>query len=193
MAPVTFDPDAACPLWDEFLDRIFDRDTLLIDFFQRAVGYSLTGDTSEQCWFLCHGTGANGKSTALETVRAMLGDYGQQADPAAFLVKRGDGPSNDIARMKGARLVSAIEIGEGRRLAEALVKQMTGGDTLTARLLYHEHFEFKPAFKLWMAANHKPVIRGTDLAVWRRVRLVPFTVMIPEPERDKQLPDAAAG
>jgi putative DNA primase/helicase len=189
LAPVSFDPAAKCELWEEFLSRIFDKDTELIEFFQRAVGYSLTGDTSEQCLFLCYGTGANGKSTTLETIRAMVGGYGQQADPTAFLVKRSDGPSNDVARMQGARLVSAIEIGEGRRLAEALVKQMTGDDTMTARLLYHEHFEFKPAFKLWMAANHKPVIHGTDLAIWRRIRLLPFTVTIPEDERDKHLPD----
>lgn len=189
IAPMKYDPNAECPTWQAFLDRIFDGNTSLIDFLQRAAGYSLTGDTGEQCLFLCYGTGANGKSTFLETLRAVLGDYAQVAEFSSFLDRRGDTIRNDIARMAGARCVTAVEAGEGKRLAEVLVKTLTGGDTITARFLHREHFEFRPQFKAWLAANHKPVIRGTDWAIWRRIRLVPFTVTIPEAERDPHMAD----
>jgi len=187
LAPVAYDPEAQCPRWEAFLSGILAGDAELIRFLQKAMGYSLTGSTHEQCLFILYGTGANGKSTLIQTISALLGDYARQTPTDTLLVQRGDGPRNDLARLQGARFVSAVEVEGGRRLAEALVKQLTGGDTVTARFLYGEHFEFQPMFKLWLAVNHKPVVQGTDHAIWRRIRLLPFTVTIPEPEQDKRL------
>jgi putative DNA primase/helicase len=187
LAPVRYDPDAKCPTWLAFLERVMGGRSELVEFLKRAIGYSLTGDTREQCLFLLHGTGQNGKSTFLEILRALLGDYAVQADFATFLDRKYEGPRNDVARLFGARAVTSSEVGEGKRFNESLIKTLTGSDTIAARFLYSEAFEFRPQFKLWLAANHKPVIRGTDLAIWRRIRLVPFEVTIPESERDEQL------
>ena len=187
LAPVVYDPHARCPMWLAFLECVTGGSAGLMRFLQLAVGYSLTGDTREQVLFLLYGTGQNGKSTFLEIVRALLGDYAQQAEFSTFLAKDRDTVRNDLADLFGARFVSAVEVEGGRRLAEALVKQVTGGDALKARFLFQEHFTFHPAFKLFLAANHKPVIRGTDYAIWRRIRLVPFTVTIEQPDLD--LPD----
>jgi putative DNA primase/helicase len=162
----------------------------LIRFLQRAVGYSLSGTINEQVLFILYGTGANGKSTFVETVRSLLGDYAQQSEFETFLVrKNGGGPRNDIARLKGARFVSAVEAEQGCRLSETIIKQVTGGDKITARFLYQEFFEFTPEFKLFLASNHKPRIVGTNEAIWRRIRLIPFTVTIPHHERDPHLLD----
>jgi putative DNA primase/helicase len=187
LAPVTYDPGALCPTWEAFLSRILAGDVALIRFVQKVIGYSLTGSTQEQCLFILYGAGANGKSTLIQTISALLGDYARQTPTESLLVQRGDGVRNDLARLQGARFVSAVEVEGGRRLAEALVKQLTGGDTITARFLYGEHFEFQPMFKLWLAVNHKPVVQGTDHAIWRRLRLIPFTVTIPAAEQDKRL------
>jgi len=187
LLPVTYDASADAPIWLSFLDRVMGGKADLIEFLQRAVGYSLTGNTREQCLFVLHGTGSNGKSSFLDTARAFLGEYAEQADPKTFEVKKSDTVSNDIARLKGARLVAASETESGGRLAESLVKQMTGGEPLTARFLHREFFTFRPEFKVWLATNHKPVIRGADNAIWRRIRLVPFDVVIPPEERDKDL------
>src|SRR5207253_11419144 len=137
----------------------------LITFLQRAIGYSLTGETREQCLFVLHGSGSNGKSTFLELLQALLEDYAQSTPSATLLAKdphRHEGIPNDIARLRGARLVTAVEIGEGKRLNEELVKRLTGQDTLTARFLFAEFFDFKAEFKLHIACNHLPQIRGTD-------------------------------
>jgi putative DNA primase/helicase len=190
---VAFDPSATCPTWLSFLERIMGGNEMLIEFLQRAVGYSLTGMTTEQVLFFLHGFGANGKTTFIEVIRKLLGDYAQQADFNSFLEKRGDGARNDLARLQGARFVAAVEAGEGRRLAETVIKQATGGDKITARFLYREFFEYTPQFKLFLVANHKPLIAGTDEAIWRRIRLVPFTVTIPPEERDKQLLEKLQG
>jgi putative DNA primase/helicase len=187
LVPVEFDPTALCPLWDAFLDRIFGGDSDLISYVRRVAGYALTGSTNEQVFFLLYGTGANGKSTFLEVLRTLLADYAKTTGFSTFIHKAHSGVSNDLARLAGARLVTAQEVEGGARLAEALVKQMTGGDTVQARFLYAEHFEFRPTFKLFLAANHKPLIRGTDHAIWRRTRLVPFVVTIPEEEQDRDL------
>jgi putative DNA primase/helicase len=185
--PVAFDPDAKCPTWISFLRRVMAEKRDLIKFLQRSIGYALTGSTGEQVLFFLYGTGANGKSTFIETCRNLLEDYAQQSEFDTFVTKKNDGPRNDIARLKGARLVAAVEAAQGRQLAENVIKQVTGGDTVTARFLYHEHFEYLPQFKLFLVANHKPVIVGTDEAIWRRIRLIPFTVTIPREQRDKQL------
>ena len=187
MVPVPFDPTAVCPLWEAFLDRVLGGNRALVEFIQRAVGYSLTGHTTEQVLFLLHGTGANGKSTFVETLRALLGDYATIADFSTFLRRDSDGARNDLARLVGARFVPAVEADAGAFLAESLVKQVTGGDTITARFLFKEFFDYRPQFKIWLAANHKPNIAGGDHGIWRRIRLVPFTVTIPETERDPNL------
>ncbi len=191
LAPVNYNPNAVAPIWESFLNRIMDDNQQLIDFLQRAGGYSLTGDTSERILFILHGRGANGKTTFLETIRALLGDYSLRTPTETLLAKfrGGGGIPNDVARLRGARLVTATESDEGRRLAEATIKDLTGGDTISARFLHAEFFEFKPKCKLWLGTNHKPEIRGTDKAIWDRIRLIPFEVVIPEDEQDKHLID----
>jgi putative DNA primase/helicase len=154
----------------------------------------LTANTSEQCLFILYGTGANGKTTFLQAIGEALGDYAHQTPTETLLLKRSGTIPNDVARLKGTRLVTAIEAEEGRRMAESLVKQMTGGDKVAAaRFLHREWFEFTPTFKIWLGTNHKPVIRGTDYAIWRRIRLIPFTVTIPEAERDPAMIDKLRG
>jgi len=183
------DPDeVACPTWLALLERILPSDELR-GFLQRAIGYSLTGDTSEQVLFMCIGVGANGKTTTLDGCSRLLGDYGRRTDFGTFLAQDQEHVRNDIAALAGARFVYAMEVEQGRRLSEVVVKELTGGDTISARFLHREFFEFTPQFKLWLAANHKPEVRGTDHAIWRRIRLIPFTVTIPEKEQDRQLPD----
>lgn len=189
LAPVDYDPTAECPRWLGFLDRIMDGDKEMIEYLQRAAGYALTGDTGEQVMFFLYGAGANGKSVFLNTLQDLMGDYAQQAPTSLLMAKQSDGVPNDVARLKGARFVATIETEEGKRMAEALVKQLTGGDTITARFLRQEFFEFKPEGKVFLASNHKPLIRGTDYAIWRRIHLIPFMVQIPPEERDKRLPE----
>jgi putative DNA primase/helicase len=183
LAPVRWNPAADCPRWKAFLDEIFDEDVALIEYVQRAAGYSLTGDTSERVLLILHGEGANGKTTFLETLTAALADYAACTPTETLLAKRPDAIPNDVARLKGARFVTASEAGEGVQLAEARVKELTGRDRVPARFLHREWFEFCPEFKLWLATNHKPVIRGTDKAIWDRIRLVPFTVRIAKMNR----------
>jgi putative DNA primase/helicase len=185
---VDYDPDAQCPLWQGFLKRIMADNPALIDFLQRAVGYSLTASVVEQCLFFLYGTGSNGKSTFTETIQALLGDYGQRAPTEMIMMKQNTGAiPNDIARLPGARFVVTAEIESGRRLAESLVKDLTGGDKMVARFMRQEYFEFTPTHKLWIYGNHKPVIKGSDNGIWRRINLVPFTVQIPDDEKDEQL------
>lgn len=190
IAPVAYDPEANCPIFDSFLARIFDGDAELISYVQAGSGYTLSGLTGEQIMFICYGHGANGKSTFFELMRMMLGDYALRTPTETLMVKRGGGGiPNDVARLKGARLVTAVEGEEGQRLAESFIKQVTGGDTITARFMRAEFFEFRPEFKLWFATNHKPAISDTGHAMWRRIRLIPFTVTIPEEQQDKELAD----
>jgi putative DNA primase/helicase len=188
-SPVEFTDNADCPMWRRFLDDIFGGDKELIRYIQKAVGYSMTGDTSEQCVFFLYGTGRNGKSTFLDVLREIFGDYVSNIQPETIMVKNsmGNGINSDIARLKGARMVTTVEPNEGVRLNEGLIKQLTGDDAVTARKLYGNEFEFKPEFKLWMATNHKPIIRGTDDGIWRRIHMIPFTVQIPADKVDRQL------
>jgi P4 family phage/plasmid primase-like protien len=196
--PVPFDSNAKCPKWLNFLDKIMEGNQGLISFLQRAVGYALTGDIREQCFFILHGCGANGKSVFVKTTGTLLGDYAQAASFETFLSKKqGNVANNDIARMQGKRFISAVEAEEGRRLAENVIKQVTGGDVVAARFLYAEYFEFIPQFKIFLATNHKPKINCNDPAIWRRVKLIPFAVRIPEVEQiqdlDEQLKDELPG
>ena len=186
---VEYSENADCPRWTAFLDDIFGGDKDLIRYVQKAVGYSLTGATSEQCAFFLYGTGRNGKSTFLDIIRDIFGDYAANIQPETIMVRSNQSTAinSDIARLKGARLVTSVEPNEGVRINEGLLKQLTGDDTVTARKLYGDEFEFKPEFKLWMATNHKPVIRGTDTGIWRRIHMIPFTCVIPEGKVDRRL------
>jgi putative DNA primase/helicase len=188
VAGAEYRPDAPAPAWETFLGRVLPGEELR-RFVQRAAGYSATGDTSEQCLFINHGAGANGKSTYQEALAAALGDYAMRTPTETLLAKRAGGIPNDVARLKGARFVAASETEEGRRLAEGLVKDLTGQDTISARFMRAEWFDFRPTHKLWLSTNHKPEIRGTDNAIWRRIRLIPWSVTIPPAERDQKLPE----
>ncbi len=185
--PVEFDEKAQCNRWLQFLDEVIG-DKATIDFIQLAIGWSLTGIQQDHKFFILYGGGANGKSTFLNTILKLLGDYGTQTPTETLLIKHGgSGISNDIACLNGARFVSAVEAQEGRRLNETLIKQLTGGDPISARFLYAENFTFNPQFKLWLGTNHKPVIRETTHAIWRRICLIPFTKEIPSAKQDKGL------
>lgn len=185
---VAYDPDAQAPIWEQFLARIMNDDQELINFLQNAIGYSLTGLTVEQCLFYLFGLGSNGKSTLIETVFELLGHYAKRLSSEALMLKtNGGGIPNDVAMLTGARLVVASEVEEGAKLNEAKIKELTGSDTVTARFLHQEFFAFKPQFKLWIAGNHKPIIKGTDLGIWRRIRLIPFNATISAEEKDSKL------
>ncbi len=185
---VCFDPAASAPKFQAFLARIIPN-AQVRQYLQKAVGYSLTGCTAEQVMFFLYGKGANGKSTLLDLIHAVLGDYGLSTPTSTLTVKQQDGIPNDIARLKGVRFVSAVETDDGKRLAESVLKQLTGDKRIPARFMRGEWFDFEPIMKLWLATNHKPQVRGTDDGIWRRIRLIPFTVTIPEAEQDKNLYD----
>lgn len=187
LVPVEFRPDAKAPTWLSFLDRIFASTAGLIVFVQRLLGYCLTGSVREQVLPIFHGKGSNGKSTLIGTMLELLGlDYAIKAAPDLVLLKK-DAHPTERADLAGKRLVACIEVDEGRNLAEALVKDLTGGDKIRARRMREDFWQFDPTHKIILAVNHRPAIRGTDHAIWRRIRLVPFTVTIPDAEQDKDL------
>ncbi len=167
-------PDATCDRWLQFLDEVFNGDAELIGYIQRAVGYSLTGDTREQKLFLLHGVGNNGKSVFLDVLSTLLGDYAGNASFETFDANKRSESTNDLATLRGKRLVTVIETEDGKRLAEARVKSVTGQDPITCRFLYGEYFTYRPTYKIWLAMNHLPSIRGTDKGIWRRIQLIPF-------------------
>ncbi len=181
-----YDKNAECPNWNLFLKQIFNKDEQLIRFIQKAMGYAMSGDISEQCIFILWGCGANGKSTFLNVLLELFGDYACSTMIDTFMKKTSE-KTNDLARLKGMRLVTTSEVEQGKMFSESLIKSVTGEDTLTARFLYGEYFSFKPTFKLFMATNHKPKIRGGDNGIWRRIKMIPFTVTIPPEQRDKHL------
>jgi putative DNA primase/helicase len=181
-----YDPSATCPLFDEFLHTITAGDDELIEFLWRAIGYSLTGRTSERVVFFFYGIGANGKTVLIETVRTLLGDYARRTPVETFL-KTNTGENRGTAGLLGVRFVTASETEAGHRLATALVKEITGGDTISARLLYGEPFEFVPECKIFIGTNHRPTVAADDQAIWDRLRCVPFPVRIPEADRDQHL------
>jgi putative DNA primase/helicase len=187
MAGTGYEADAEAPVWGAFLGRVLPSESLR-RFVQKLCGYALTGDVSEQILPFLYGTGANGKSTLVNTVLAMMGDYGQQAAPDLLLAKKGSHPT-ELADLLGARLVASVEVEDGRRMAESLIKQLTGGERVKARYMRQDFFEFDPTHKAFLVANHKPEIRGTDHAIWRRIKLVPFDVTIPDTEKDERLPE----
>jgi putative DNA primase/helicase len=188
-SPVAYTPNAQCQRWERFVLEIMDGKQEMADFLQRAVGYSMTGLTVEQCLFILWGNGSNGKSTFIEVLRHVFGTYSKVSDFHTFVAKKWgvqSGPNSDIAKLRGARFVSATEGEQGQKLAESLIKQLTGGDTISACFKFKEPFEFKPQLKLWLSTQHKPEIVGTDEGIWRRIRLIPFNVKF---EQDITLQD----
>jgi putative DNA primase/helicase len=183
-APVAYDKDADCPLWKDHLSLIFDGDTEYITGFQAMCGYTLLQDNPEQVLFILFGRGRNGKSKTIEVLAEILGDYAVNIAAESLMVHRYEGARSDLARMAGARMATASEGEDGARLAESMVKQLTGEYAITVRRLYENEFEFTPTAKIWLTTNHEPVIRGTDDGIWRRIWMVPFTVQIPEEKRD---------
>jgi putative DNA primase/helicase len=187
LIPVEYDPKATAPTWAAALERTLPSPTLRA-FFKKLCGYAITGDVSEHILAVLYGTGANGKSTILNALLEVAGDYGMQAAPDLLVAKKGAHPT-EVADLFGKRLVASIEVEDGRRLAESLVKQLTGGDKVRARRMRQDFWQFDPTHKVFMAVNHKPEVRGTDTAIWRRIRLIPFTETIPPAEQDKKLPE----
>jgi putative DNA primase/helicase len=187
IASIQYESDAICERWRQFLKEIFDGDCEMCEFIRHAIGYSLTGINREHAFFVLYGIGANGKSSLVDTLVHLLGDYATTAAPDTFLDRRSGTPTNDLARLRGARFVSTVETGERQSLAENFVKAITGGDRISARFLYEEFFDFEPVFKLWLASNHKPVIRAADEGIWRRVRLVPFLERFEGERADRNL------
>ena len=180
-------PSGDCPLWLEFLKVVTGGDQQLILYLQRVIGYCLTGLTTEHALFFLYGTGANGKSVFLNVISDILGDYAKMAPMDTFMESRSDRHPTDLAGLRGARFVCAIETEQGRRWSESKIKAITGGDIISARFMRQDFFEFKPQFKLLIAGNHKPSISNVDEAMSRRIHLVPFTVFIPPEKRDKNL------
>ena len=185
LSPVTYDPQAACPAWLKFVSDVFDGDTDMIAFIQRAIGWSLTGVVKERALFFLYGnSGKNGKTTMVEAVMKLVGNcgetsygYGRKVGADTFMKsKNHEDNQRKAATLAGPRFICTSEVDEEHRLNEQLVKDITGGDTLEGRRLYQEAFTFKPQFKAWMYGNHRPEIRGTDDAMWSRVKLVPFDV-----------------
>jgi putative DNA primase/helicase len=182
-------PRGECPQWRRFLAQITKDDEGLQGFLQRAAGYSLTGSTREHALFFGYGTGGNGKGVFLNTLTGILGDYAAVASIDTFTSSTSERHPTDLAMLRGARLVTAQETEEGRRWAESRIKAMTGGDPITARFMRQDFFTYQPAFKLFIAGNHKPGLRSVDEAIRRRFNLIPFDVKIPASERDPELPD----
>lgn len=186
-SPVAYYPDAPAPRWEQFLREVFQGNEALIEYVQRCVGYSLTGDNSEQCFWVAFGHGANGKGTFANVLKSLLGEYGSAVEFKTFLHGGGSQVGDDIAPLRGVRLVVASESEQGRRLNEAMIKQVTGGDEVRVRFLHGRYFTFTPQFKIWLQTNHKPIIIGTDKGIWRRVRMLPFMAHFDEKSKDMQL------
>lgn len=183
---IEYDEKALCPNWMEFLDKVFMGDKDMIDFVQTSVGYSITGSQKEQCFYMLHGNGANGKTTFLNTIKMITGDYSDYLKASSLMTRQfDDGARGDLAKLQGKRFVCSSELNEGQYFDESLLKCLTGGESIPVRFLYGEEFNLKPMFKIWVSTNERPRIRGTDLGIWRRVRLIPFLYTFTEEERNK--------
>lgn len=171
-----FNPETPCPRWEQFVNEIFDGDELLIGFIRRAIGYSLTGEMSEQCFFLCIGSGANGKSTFLSTLSGVFGDYAYNTDSRVFAPPSGaaESQSFDLAELSGRRLVLASETKASSRMNEQALKTFTGGEKINAQRKYGHPFEYQPTGKIWMGMNHQPKVSDASFGFWRRVKFLPF-------------------
>lgn len=186
---IDFDSRAICPRWEKFLDEIFESDRETIDLIQRSVGYTLTGDVSEQVIFILWGSGSNGKSTFLDILLKLMGDYGANTPFSTLEESQFDNGKipSDVAALCGKRFVSSSEIKEKSKLNEARIKSLTGGDPITARFLHKEYFTYNPTFKIWFSVNHKPKVNDNSYAFWRRVLLIPFNKQFKDNIRDNKL------
>lgn len=185
-------PGAPCPAWHAFLDLVMPGKPEMVAYLQRAAGYTLTGRSTEDVLFFCYGMGRNGKSTFINAIRTMLAGYGMQASTELILAKSVQAHPTERASLYRKRLVSTIESGQAKKLDEQLVKQLTGGDAIRARRMREDEWEFEPTHKLWLAANHKPIIRGNDTGIWARIKLIPFEVRIPDELMDGDIDDKLA-
>jgi len=184
---VDYMPQAKCPLWMSFLEQVTNNDQDLIDYLKMIVGYSLTGNTSEEILFFFHGFGSNGKGVFIDTIETLMGDYAKKTSVATLMSKGKTGADDNLARLRGSRYVTTTETEEYTRFNESLLKTLTGEDIITARKLYGNTFQYKPSFKLWIVGNHKPFIKGDDYGIWRRIKLIPFEVRISKEKRDRKL------
>lgn len=189
LADVVYDPNAKCPRWEQFMVEIMGGNTDLVTYLQRAGGYSLTGSVAEQVLFFLHGNGANGKSVFISAMRHVTGDYGLQAVSELLETKPNNTHPTEKADLRGRRFVATVETEQGKKMAERLMKQLTGGDAVKARRMFEDFWEMEPTWKIWLSANHKPVITGCDFAVWRRIRLIPFNETFSGDRADKGLTD----
>jgi putative DNA primase/helicase len=182
-------PGGDCPRWHQFLAEITGDDEDLQVYLRRVAGYCLTAEISEHVLFFCYGVGSNGKSVFINTLARIMGDYATVAPMELLIDSKNERHPTEIARLRGARLVTANETEAGRPWAEAKIKLLTGGDRLTGRFMRQDFFDFDPQFKLMISGNHKPRLRSVIEATRRRIHLIPFTVTIPPAQRDLQLPD----
>lgn len=180
LAPVEYGPAKTPERWLEFLHLTMNDDREMIGYLQRCIGMSLTGDTCAKVMFICHGSGDNGKTIFMNVLQELSGEFCVNADAQTFMDKSVSGIRSDLVRLKGARIVRTAETNQGNRLNEGLIKQLSGGNPITARTLFSEAIEFYPEFKTWLETNHRPIVWGTDHAIWRRLKLIPFNVNIPE-------------
>jgi putative DNA primase/helicase len=186
IVPVDYDPNATCPKWDAWLDRMMGGDQDTVRYLQQIAGISLSGHDL-QAIFIFYGAGANGKTTFLETISQMLGDYAVSTKPETLMVRRNESTTDsDLVVLRGARLVTATEPTDGMQLNEAKIKALTGGDTISAEPKYADPITFRPEFKLILGTNHKPVLKGTDHGIRRRVKMVPWAVQIPDSEKNER-------
>ncbi len=176
-----------CPTWLKFIHEVSGGNQELMIYLQRMMGYCLTGVTREHALFFLYGTGANGKSVFVNTMLAVMGDYGMNAPMETFMSSRNERHPTELAMLRGARLVVASETEQGRSMNESRMKEMTGGDPITARDLFRPHFTYQPQLKVVLIGNHKPALKNIDEAIRRRLHLVPFTITIPPERRDKDL------
>jgi putative DNA primase/helicase len=190
--PVSYDPSATSPRWDQFLpETLQDEET--ITFVQRFVGYCLTGDNNEHVMVFCYGSGANGKTVLVETIQSLLADYAVTGPTTLLMTKHNEQHPCDRILLKGTRTASFSEVPSGQRFDEATIKSLTGGDTISARGMRENFSTFKPTHKIWICGNHKPIVRGQDEGIWRRLRLIPFERVIPEAQRDHKLKEKLCG
>lgn len=184
-SPVRYDKDATCPTWERFLQRVLP-DASVREFFRVMVGYCLSGDVRAQKFFYLYGEGANGKSTAVDVIQSLLGRYYVQGDPSLIVSARDEHPTA-IANLHGRRVASFSEVAESAKLNEVSIKQLTGGEVLSARRMRQDFWEFMPTHKIIISGNHKLAVSGTDEAVWRRPVLIKFPISLPQNERDPNL------
>ena len=174
IVPVEYNPEALCPGWLDFVEYIFEGDKDLINYIQQLVGYSLTGDVSEEMLLFAYGTGKNGKSRFFDALELLLGEYFYKASKHLIINCRSSSVPHDTINLQGKRIVVCSEMDEADNFSESMIKDLTGGDTINARGLYRNPVNFQPTHTLWIYGNHKPIIQGTDYGVWRRIKLIPF-------------------